>query len=122
MKSYQQLTQNLRYQIYAFLKADFTLSHIAREIGVHKSTISRELKRNRGGRGYPPKQAQQLAHARRKAKENATRIKANTSNLVESFLAQDWSPEQIRGTLKAQGQPTVSHECIYQHILADKQL
>ncbi len=54
MRRYSQLTQEQRYQIYAFLKADFSLSAIAKEIVVHKSTISRELKRNKGKKGYRP--------------------------------------------------------------------
>src|SRR5207248_7926057 len=107
--------------IYAFLKAGFSQSRIARELRVDPSTISRELKRNRGQRGYRPKQAQQLADSRRKAKANATRITTATWQEVDSLLQQDWSPEQISGRLKQQGQPSVSHEHIYQHIYADKQ-
>lgn len=118
--AYQQLTQDLRYQIYAFLKAGFPYSHIARQLGVDPSTISRELKRNRGGRGYRPKQAQYLAESRCKAKKNATRIAPETWQRVEALLRQDWSPEQISGTLKQQGKPSASHERIYQHIYADK--
>ncbi|HYX72532.1 MAG TPA: IS30 family transposase [Nitrososphaera sp.] len=119
--TYQQLTQDQRYQIYAFLKAGFPMSHIARELSVDKSTISRELKRNRGGRGYRPKQAQHLAESRRKAKENATRIAPETWQQVDALLRQDWSPEQISGTLKQQGQPSASPERIYQHVYSDKQ-
>ena len=118
--SYRQLTQDQRYQIYAFLKADFSQSHIARELGVDKSTICRELKRNRGRRGYRPKQAQHLTDSRRQSKENATRISADTWQQVEAGLRQDWSPEQISGTLKAQGQEAPSHERIYQYVYADK--
>lgn len=36
------------------------------------------------------------------------------------MLKQDWSPEQVSGALKQQGQPSASHERIYQHISADK--
>ena len=118
--SYRQLTQDQRYQIYAFLKADFSQSHIARELGVDKSTICRELKRNRGRRGYRPKQAQHLTDSRRQSKENATRISADTWQQVEADLRKDWSPEQISGTLKAQGQEAPSHERIYQYVYADK--
>jgi IS30 family transposase len=118
--AYRQLTQDQRYQIYAFLKAGFSLSSIAQQLGVDKSTISRELKRNRGQRGYRPKQAQQLAQARCKAKDNATRISPQTWQQVEAGLRQDWSPEQVSGTLKAQGQMAPSHERIYQYIYADK--
>ena len=47
MKPYAQLTQVQRYQIYALMKAGHKQIHIARLIGVHKSTINRELRRNR---------------------------------------------------------------------------
>jgi IS30 family transposase len=120
--AYQQLTQDLRYQISALLKAGFSQSHIAAQLGVHKSTISRELKRNRGLRGYRPKQAQTLALARRKNKQNATRISRQTWQRVKDYLLQNWSPEQISGTLKAQRQQVPSPERIYQYIYDDKQL
>jgi len=119
--SYHQLTLEQRYQIYAFKKAGFSQSHIARQLGVSKSTISRELRRNRGGRGYRPKQAQQLARARRQAKNNATRIKPKIWRRIESLIVKDFSPEQISGHLKASGQPSASHERIYQYVYADKQ-
>lgn len=47
-------------------------------------------------------------------------IAAETWVVVEVKLAETWSPEQISGHLKANGQPTVSHEAIYQRIYADK--
>ena len=119
--AYQQLTQDQRYQIYAFLKAGFSHSHIARELGVDPSTICRELKRNRGQHGYRPKQAQQFAEARRQAKANATRITNETWQMVEADLRKDWSPEQVSGTRKARGESAPSHERIYQYIYADKQ-
>jgi len=53
MGCYAQLTQEQRYQIHGFMKAGFNQSEIAEEVGVHRSTISRELGRNRGQRGYP---------------------------------------------------------------------
>ena len=43
MKKYKQLTLAQRYQIEALLQAGIT--QIAIQLGVHKSTISRELKR-----------------------------------------------------------------------------
>lgn len=120
MKSYKQLTQEQRYQIYAFLKAGFSKVHIARELHVHPSTISRELQRNRGERGYRPKQAQQKAQARCQAKANATRISAATWQQVETLLRQQWSPEQVSGYRKKHQLASVSHERIYQYIYTDK--
>ena len=66
MRTYAKLTQIQRYQIDALLKMGHSQSEIARGLGVHKSTISREMQRNTGKRGYRPKQAQQKALERRK--------------------------------------------------------
>ena len=68
MKSYTQLTSEQRYQIYALLKKNHTQTDIAQIIGVHKSTVSRELKRNTESRGYRPKQAHNKALERRDEK------------------------------------------------------
>jgi IS30 family transposase len=118
MRTYHQLTQEQRYQIYALKKTRHSLSEIAEVIGVHKSTVSRELNRNRGQRGYRPQQAQNLAVQRR---QKATpRISRQTWAGVEKLLRQDWSPEQISGRLKKEQKVYISHEWIYQHVLADK--
>ncbi len=117
--SYRQLTQEQRYQIYACLKADWTQLEVAAEIGVHPSTISRERKRNRGRRGYRPKQAHELAEER-KLSHVTIRIEPETWTLVESHLRQDWSPEQVSGWLAKESGIRVSHERIYQHVYADK--
>jgi IS30 family transposase len=116
--TYRQLTQEQRYQIYAFVKANWSQLAIASEIGVHPSTISRELSRNRGGRGYRPKQAQQIANSR-KQHHIAKRITASTWSMIESYIRQDWSPEQVSGWLSKR-HLCVSHESIYQYIYADK--
>ncbi len=117
--TYTQLTREQRYQIYALKKAAHNRTEIAALIGVHKSTVSRELARNGGGRGYRPKQAHALATARHLAAYRP-RISDQTWARVEQFLRQQWSPEQISGRLHLEKQPGVSHERIYQHIYADK--
>lgn len=66
--SYTQLTQEERYQIYILKKAGNTQTEIAGLLGRDKATISRELRRNHGLKGYRPKQAHQLALVRRRAK------------------------------------------------------
>src|SRR5829696_8414704 len=117
--SYTQLTREQRYQIYALKKADHSQTEMASIVGCHKSTISRELSRNGGQRGYRPKQAQELALAR-KPLAHRPRIQPETWASVESLLRQQWSPEQISGRLELERQGGVSHERIYQHIYADK--
>jgi transposase, IS30 family len=119
MSTYTQLTQEERYQIYALMKAGHTLTEVAELLGRHKSTISRELKRNHGLRGYRPKQAQELAHGRRQ-KAHRHRISASHWNRAEELLRQDWSPEQVSGWLRREEGITISHEWIYLYIYADK--
>jgi IS30 family transposase len=116
--SYHQLTQEQRYQIYALKKTGHSGTEIAEVIGVHKATVSRELRRNRGGRGYRPQQAQQMALERRS--KTQPRIGAKTWAVVEKLLRQAWSPEQISGRLWKEQKIGISHEWIYQHVLADK--
>lgn len=118
MRTYTQLTQEQRYQICAMLKIGQNQTEIAETIGKHKSTISREVRRNRGQRGYRPKQAQQMSLDRRKKAK--PRIQESTWALIESKLQEDWSPEQIADWLKRNTDIQVSHERIYQYILADK--
>ncbi|HET9711383.1 MAG TPA: IS30 family transposase [Pyrinomonadaceae bacterium] len=117
--SYTQLTREQRYQIYALIKAAHNQSQIALIVGCHKSTISRELRRNRGQHGYFPNQAQ-LSSRRRQRHSHAPRIPLETWQRIELLLRQQWSPEQISGRLRLERQRTVSHERIYLYVYADK--
>jgi len=118
MRTYTQLTYHQRYHIYTFLKAGFCQTEIAETIGVHKSTISRELRRNRGGRGYRPKQAQRFAMERQK--KSKSRIKPEDWKLVEALIGKEWSPEQISNFFRDNQIMHISHEWIYQYIYKDK--
>lgn len=117
--NYTQLAREQRYQIYALMKAGHNQSQIAIVVGCHKSTISRELRRNRGLKGYRPFQADELA-IDRQCEAYRSRIAWKTWLQVELLLRQDWSPEQIAGRLQLEQQPTVSHECIYRYIYLEK--
>ena len=117
--SYRQLTREQRYQIFALNKAGHNQSQIATIVGYHKSTISRELRRNGGQDGYFPNQAQVLA-GRRQRHSHGPRIPPATWQRVELLLRQQWSPEQISGRLRLERQRTVSHERIYLYVYADK--
>jgi transposase, IS30 family len=119
MRPYTHLTQEQRYQISALLKGKIPQTRIAQIIGVHKSTISREVRRNRCTSRYFPAQAQRLALDRRRDK-SVVRICTQTWALVEEKLREKWSPEQIAGWLKATGLPRVSHERIYRHVQHDR--
>ena len=121
MRTYKQLTQEQRYYIFQLNKKDFTQDEIAQEVGVNKSTISRELKRNTGQRGYHPKQAQKKATERRKLASKAIKMTDDMIELIDKKLSEhQWSPEQISGWLLKEKTVAISHERIYQHIWDNK--
>ncbi len=101
------------------MKAEHHQADIAQIMGVHKSTVSREVRRNCGLKGYRPQQAHRLALHRRQAK-GQPRISAEDWRWIERLLREDWSPEQISLWLAEEGFRVISHEWIYQHILEDK--
>ena len=112
--SYKHLSQAERYQIYALMKTKQSIQMISQVLGRHKSTISREVSRNSGLRGYRPKQADLFCQQRAQSSRNAAQIDDSTLDLVAKQLGLQWSPEQIAASLP------ISHETIYQHVYADK--
>ena len=119
--SYRQLTQEQRYQIWACLRMRMKRSEIAREIGVHRSTITRELGRNESGRWkYNPSRAIRMTRERHERKKKYG-IDEVTWAMVEKLLRLEWSPEQISKRLEVEGLSTVSHETIYRHIYSDRE-
>jgi len=117
--NYKQLTQEERYQIYALKKAGHDQAEIAELLERDKSTISRELRRNRGLKGYRPQQAHNLALRRRYDKAQP-RIGNPVWQLVEALIRDEWSPEQIVGRVAMEQGVSISHEWIYQYVYADK--
>src|SRR6266508_3950958 len=91
MRTYKQLTSEQGYQISGLKRMEHTQTEIAKALEVHKSTISRELCRNTGERGYRPKQANEKALARRAYATPKKRIAAETWEVVEEKVRQDWS-------------------------------
>ena len=126
--SYTHLTMDERNVIYRMQFQGYPQAEIARCLGRHRSTISRELKRNANGAGrYDPSNAQTWAHYRRRA--HLRRPKTGCRPLmtyVANRLLNGWSPEQIAGRLDAWApQPlrekAISHTTIYRWIWADPQ-
>ena len=121
MKGYCQLTLAKRYEIFALKKAGHTQCAIARVVGVHPSTISRELRRNRSSSGYYAQAAQRNAHQRRRLSRRPTKWNRRLQRLIEGRLRVEWSPEQMVDWLATAHQITLSHERIYQFLRADQQ-
>ena len=100
MRSYKQLDQEQRDQVYPCHKVGKSQSEIAQEIGVDPATISRELRRHQGEPGYRPYQVHQKALARRQNASKPIKMTARVIDWIEEKLCQDWSPEHISGTMK----------------------
>ena len=116
---YGHLTQEERYQIHSLLQISTSLRKIAKKTGRNAATVSRELRRNRGRRGYRPKRAQEKYTARMKTAHKHTKMVPGLVVRVEGLLRKNWSPEQVSGRLALEG-ISISHESIYLHVLRDK--
>ncbi len=119
-KPYTHLTQEERYQIHAYKKAEFSNLDIAQELGRHVSTIKRELSRNTGLRGYRPQQAHCLAQHRHQTKPKPIKMTTPMIKRIKTGLIQQWSPEQIQGRLLEEGLDAVCPTTIYLFISRDK--
>ena len=119
---YKQLTHEERYHIYALRKAGKKLKNIAKEVGTNKSTISRELRRNRGKRGYRPDQAHEKATERRQKASKRIKLDQKLKNMIIEKLELDWSPEQIAGYFKKNKIANISSRSIYTWLALDEQM
>ena len=112
---YSHLSLEERCRLRGMMEMGLSISEIARRLGRHRSTIQRELERNRCADGYRPDSAARRAWARklRGSKiERSTRLRAH----VEDRLAMGWSPEQIAGRMELDGsEHAISAESIYRH-------
>ena len=111
---YNHLSQNERYQIFALMKAGLNQTQVALTLGRSKAIISREIQRNSGLKGYRPKQATLKSEARALGSRNAKKVSVDTLKSAFDPVRQEWSPEQIAGTMN------ISHETVYRHVYADK--
>jgi IS30 family transposase len=95
---------------------------IAQAVGRCKSTISRELRRNRTGDEYYAAQAQRESERRRRERPLVRKMEDPQINqAVRSGLAEEWAPEEITGRMKEQGcQRCVSPQTIYAWIKQDE--
>jgi IS30 family transposase len=112
--AYKQLTYAQRCQIFALRRRGFSCRSIAGDVGVHHTTISRELRRNSGRRGYLFRQAHRFCLARRH--RVLSRIVGDLRRLVHRKLALKWSPDQIAGWLRHHDIAQISGQTIYRHI------
>ena len=118
---YKHLTREQRYGIYLGKQKGETLEIIARSIGVHKSTVSREVKRNSTPNGsYVWNKAHDMAESRqRHSPGNRGLAETLKWRVTELIKTDQWSPRQISGRLRMEG-INISHEAIYGLIRKDE--
>ena len=121
---YKHLTQEQRYAISVLLQRPMTQTAIAEIIGVDKSTVSREIKRNCDGRGkhvYRWQLAQRKYEKRMKLKPHYIKFTEDMKREVRRLIVYgQYSPEQIAGRYKSRGENMVCKETIYKWIWAEK--
>ena len=121
--TYTQITLQERYAIWTLRKLGHKPAAIARELGRHRSSIGREVRRNiwrENGVTYPPRKAQSYTNERRRVARRVSQFSAEEWAFVEDLLREDWSPEQIEGWCARFGLLAISHETIYRRILKDR--
>jgi transposase, IS30 family len=121
---YKHLAQEERYYIWLSIANKVSISKIARDLKVARSTVQRELKRNcRLGKAYEPYHAQLIAKSRRShasSQKQFKRIRPKLRQYITDRLSDGWSPEQISGRLRKKKLKTVSHQTIYAYVRHDK--
>lgn len=119
---YNHLTSEQRYTIDVLLRQKKSRKEISQTIGVSESTLSREIRRNSGQRGYHWQQAQVKATDRQRRLQNYRNLTIEIRKLIRSKITEEqWSPAQIVGYLRKKGKPAVCVETIYAYIRADKE-
>src|SRR5918998_2710872 len=120
--TYRQLSPEERYMLAALRRQGLNKSQIARELGRHRSTVCRELRRNstRADGRYRASTAQERTNGRRSRSRRSRRFSAEDFALIDELLRRQWSPEQVSGHLARSGLLSISHETIYRHVWRDK--
>ena len=126
MKKYKQLTLSQRYHIQSLLQIGCSQTKIALTLGVNKSTISRELKRNVPKRGqtageYIGEHAQRKTDSRHLNKHKSIILTHELKSRIAALMSYNkWSPELIAKRLAKDKELCVSHETIYKWIWTAK--
>src|SRR5688572_30247628 len=109
---YRQITFAERYTLGVLRRGGLSSAAIARTLGRHRSTISREVRRNGTPRDgcYRPQLAEWYARGRRSRSRRNQRFSAADWARVQTLVQEDWSPEQIAGRLRADQELEISHE------------
>lgn len=120
--AYYQITSEERYMLSSMRMQGYSNAQIARKLGRHRSTIGREIKRNsaRYDNCYRPSIADERTRGRRSRSRRNQQFTRADFKRVDALIKLKWSPEQIAGRLRDNGELAISHETIYRHIWNDR--
>ena len=115
---YRHLSLQERHYIEIELRKGTSQNKIAQALNRPQGTISKEINRNKGQRGYRHNQAHRITGERHKEKAKNIKMTDEIKQLINSELkANQSSPEQIAGWLKLKHNVSIHHETIYRYIL-----
>jgi IS30 family transposase len=120
--SYRQISGEERVIIATLHGQGFSNARIGKELGRHRSTIWREVQRNRTPHDgfYRARRAHERTVARRRRSRRNQRFDGVQMARVDALLRGQWSPEQVSGHLRRAGELSISHETIYRHVWRDR--
>jgi IS30 family transposase len=119
---YHRLSTEERYEIAAMRRQGLRMGAMAKHLGRHRSTLYREVKRNRSvhdGRYRASHSVEKAGGRKRRSRRNWLYGPAEFAP-IETLIGKGYSPEQIVGRCKLEGQAVMSHETIYRWIWTDK--
>ena len=116
---YHRVTKAERRLIYFMRQEGDAIRMIARRLGRFASTISRELRRNRGQKGYRYKQADARAQARTKRVVRPRFTPEMKEEVARCIQYKKLTPQIISAQARKQGRAFVCKETIYQYLYAE---
>ncbi len=118
--AYKHLSSEERHYIQTEREKGTSQNKTAAALGRVQGSLSRELGRNTGKRGYRYKQAHQMAQQRHKDKPKAVKLTPDIKERIGRDIRADWSPEQVCGRLTHEGVIELHHETIDPYVSGDK--
>ena len=116
-KKYTHISQEQRYTISKFLIENYSYSKISKILGIDKSTVSREVRRNRDKKGnYKPRIANKKSKERKSRFREERILNSKIKMLIHKYIKLKWSPEQIFGYCEKKETKMVSIKSIYNYV------
>ena len=118
--NYHQPTSGERYMLHALRMQGCNNAEIARQLGRHRSTIGRELKRNKRIGRYRPDEAQEMTQGRRWKSRRRWYFSDQQLSLAIRLIREEWSPQQVSDWFKRHRIFSISHQTLYRYVWYDR--